>query len=88
MTPWLAVVLMVLGDALAFSEYRMIMLLTLGIFGLSAFSILLFLNRDIGKSVGIFRLGQAAARYGVLILASLLTLSRHPAHQVPRGGKP
>ncbi len=88
LTPWLAVFLMVLGAALAFSEHRMIMLLTLGIFGLSAFSILLFLNQDIGKSVGIFKLGQAAARYGILILASLLTLSRQATLQVPRGGRP
>jgi cellulose synthase/poly-beta-1,6-N-acetylglucosamine synthase-like glycosyltransferase len=88
LTSWLAVFLMVLGAALAFSEHRMIVLLTLGIFGLSAFSVLFFLNQDIGKSVGIFKLGQAAARYGILILASLLTLSRHATLQVPRGGRP
>jgi len=87
LAPRLAVFLVALGGVLVFSEYRMILLLSIGVFGLSGFLILFFLNRDIGKSVGIFKLGRAA-RYGILILASLLTLSRRPTLQVPRGGKP
>jgi len=88
LVPRLAVLIMALGAALAFTEYRMILLLSLGIFGLSAFSTLFFLGRDIRKSVGIPKLGRAAARYGILILASLLALSRHSTLQVPQGGRP
>jgi hypothetical protein len=79
---------MVLGVLVAFTGYWMIPFLGLAIFGLSALSILLFLCRDIRKSVGIPKLGRAAVRYGILILASLLTLTPRATLQVPRGGKP
>jgi cellulose synthase/poly-beta-1,6-N-acetylglucosamine synthase-like glycosyltransferase len=88
LVPRMAVFLLALGVVLAFSDYRLTLWLSVGIFGLSALSILFFMNGEIRKSVGFLKLGRAAARYGVLILASLLTLSRHPTRQVPRGGKP
>jgi cellulose synthase/poly-beta-1,6-N-acetylglucosamine synthase-like glycosyltransferase len=88
LTPWLAVFSMALGAALALTEYRMILFFGLAAFGFSAFSILFFLSWDMKKSVGVLKLTRAAARYGILILASLLTLSRHSTLQVPRGGRP
>lgn len=87
LAPWLAVFLLALGTILVFSEYRMIVLLSLGIFGLSASSLIFFLNRDTVKSASVVKLGAAALRYGIVMLASLLTLSRHSTLQVPRGGR-
>jgi cellulose synthase/poly-beta-1,6-N-acetylglucosamine synthase-like glycosyltransferase len=87
LVPWLTMILLALGMTLVFSEYRMIPLLTFGTFGISALPLVFFLNRDTMRSVGGWKLGWASLRYGILILMSLLTLSRHPSRQVPRGGK-
>jgi cellulose synthase/poly-beta-1,6-N-acetylglucosamine synthase-like glycosyltransferase len=88
LAPWLAVFLLAAGTVLAFSEYRMVLLLSSGIFGLSALSLVLFLNRNGEDPIGVLKWGRAAVRYGILILLSLLSLSRHPTLQVPRGGDP
>ncbi len=87
LVPWLTLVLLALGTVLAFSEYRMIPLLAFAIFCVSALPLVFFLNRDTMKSDGGLKLAWASVRYGILTLMSLLTLSRRPSLQVPRGGR-
>ncbi len=88
LVPWTAVSAMALGGILVFTGYRLNVLLALGLFFVSAFSLVFFLNRHEGNSAGRLNLGPATLRFGILTLVSLLTLSRHPSLQVPRGGKP
>jgi cellulose synthase/poly-beta-1,6-N-acetylglucosamine synthase-like glycosyltransferase len=87
LVPWLAMILLALGTILAFSEFRLIPLLALGLFGVSALPLIFRLNRDTRKSFGGWKLGWASVRYGILTLASLLTLSRRTTLQVARGGR-
>ena len=88
LVPWTMVSAIVLGGILAFTGHRLYVLLALGLLLISAFSLVFFLNRQEGNRSGCLKLGLATLPFGILTLVSMLTLSRHPTLQVPRGGKP